>query len=165
MTVMPVRPAATGVLDISSPHITMSNTQPTSITVPSGVFAEIARTHLGIPQLDARDNNEPDFYDCAVWSIKEALNAAYARGQAAANGQDQARDFANDLRVDLLEQFAQTATCTATRLVAHTAWISSEPIATLQQLANATTSSHQLSPQLAAAAQELLRRLRLDDRG
>jgi len=41
----------------------------------------IAQKHLDIETLDTRKSDSLDFHDLAVWSIKEALEAAYRAGQ------------------------------------------------------------------------------------
>jgi len=41
---------------------------------------EIARKHLGITTLDERHMDDLDFHDVSIWSIKNALTAAYAVG-------------------------------------------------------------------------------------
>ncbi len=46
------------------------------------VVAEIAARILRIPTLETRRSDSLDFYDCAVWSIREALIAAHQAGQA-----------------------------------------------------------------------------------
>ena len=40
----------------------------------------IARDILGLETLETRKRDSLDFHDLAVWSIKEALEAAYAAG-------------------------------------------------------------------------------------
>lgn len=40
----------------------------------------IAILHLDIKSLETRKRDALDFYDLAVWSIRSALNAAYAAG-------------------------------------------------------------------------------------
>lgn len=44
----------------------------------------IARDILRIETLETRKSDSLDFHDVAVWSIKEALEAAYRAGQEAA---------------------------------------------------------------------------------
>jgi hypothetical protein len=52
---------------------------------------EIARRHLGLDTLDTRNADALDFHDLAVWSIREALIAAFESGarftRDATNGQ------------------------------------------------------------------------------
>lgn len=43
-------------------------------------IAEIARVHLRIDTLETRMSDGLDFHDCAVWSIRAALEAAYLAG-------------------------------------------------------------------------------------
>jgi Family of unknown function (DUF6900) len=40
----------------------------------------IAKNHLNIPTLRARNSDSLDFHDCGVWQIKKALEEAYAEG-------------------------------------------------------------------------------------
>ena len=49
------------------------------------VVAEIAARILRIPTLETRRSDSLDFYDCAVWSIRDALIEAYAAGQKSQN--------------------------------------------------------------------------------
>jgi hypothetical protein len=44
------------------------------------IIEEIASKHLGIQTLETRKSDSLDFHDCAVWSIKNALEAAYQAG-------------------------------------------------------------------------------------
>lgn len=44
------------------------------------VVAEIARRHLRVPTLQTRQSDSLDFYDLAVWELREALEAAYRAG-------------------------------------------------------------------------------------
>ncbi len=41
---------------------------------------EIARKYLNVPTLATRNSDALDFHECAVWSLKEALEAAYLAG-------------------------------------------------------------------------------------
>lgn len=47
-------------------------------------IARIARDILRIETLETRKSDSLDFHDVAVWSIKEALEAAYRAGQEGA---------------------------------------------------------------------------------
>ena len=47
------------------------------------LLLEIAAKHLHIETLETRNSDGLDFYDVAVWSIRAALEAAFAAGQAA----------------------------------------------------------------------------------
>ena len=49
-------------------------------------LAAIARQILGIPTLERRQSDSLDFHDLAVWSIREALLAAYDLGGVSAMG-------------------------------------------------------------------------------
>ena len=46
----------------------------------------IARDMLGLETLDERKSDSLDFHDLPVWSIREALIAAYRAGQAKSGG-------------------------------------------------------------------------------
>lgn len=46
----------------------------------------IARDMLGLAALDARNSDALDFKEQSVWSIREALEAAYEAGRASAKG-------------------------------------------------------------------------------
>lgn len=46
-------------------------------------FDLIAKECLDIDTLETRNGDSLDFYDCSVWSIRNALTQAYALGQAA----------------------------------------------------------------------------------
>lgn len=43
-------------------------------------LTQIAQTKLGIETLDTRHSDSLDFHDLAVWSLREALEAAYQAG-------------------------------------------------------------------------------------
>ena len=52
---------------------------------PEALLLAIARTHFpNIETLETRNSDCLDFRDVAVWAIRDALEAAYAAGQAAA---------------------------------------------------------------------------------
>ena len=52
--------------------------------VPSeALLLEIAAKHFHIETLETRNSDGLDFHDVAVWSIRAALEAAFAAGQAA----------------------------------------------------------------------------------
>ena len=42
---------------------------------------EIAAKILSIPTLEARRSDQLDFHEVSVWSVKEALEAAFALGR------------------------------------------------------------------------------------
>ncbi len=44
---------------------------------------EIAQRILNIDTLQTRKSDSLDFHDCAVWNIKEALEAAFEAGRKA----------------------------------------------------------------------------------
>lgn len=134
--------------------------------LPIDAITEIARQQLDIDTLEERGRDALDFYDCAVWSIKAALREAYLLGHRTAREEpsepcDQAV-LARDLRIDLLEQFARTGSTDAERFVAHSSWVSEDPMTTLHTFAD-NDAANALTPQLAEAARKLLRRLRVDD--
>ncbi|MFC4235946.1 DUF6900 domain-containing protein [Thalassospira xianhensis] len=56
-----------------------------SFNARQDLFAAIALEHLGISTLETRNSDSLDFHDVAVWSVAEALNAAYNEGMKAAN--------------------------------------------------------------------------------
>ncbi|MEO8243492.1 MAG: hypothetical protein ABI832_14395 [bacterium] len=47
------------------------------------LLMEIAAKHFHIETLEIRNSDGLDFHDVAVWSIRAALEAAFAAGQAA----------------------------------------------------------------------------------
>lgn len=48
------------------------------------LLAAIAKEKLGIDTLETRNSDSLDFHDVAVWSVKDALEAAYRAGLATA---------------------------------------------------------------------------------
>ncbi len=44
---------------------------------------QIAKKHLMIETLEPQNSDSSDFHDCAVWSIKAALESAYEAGRQA----------------------------------------------------------------------------------
>ena len=44
------------------------------------LLTQIAQTHLRIQTLETRNSDSLDFHDVAVWSLREALAAAYKAG-------------------------------------------------------------------------------------
>ncbi len=64
----------------------------------------IARDHLQVPTLDARNSDSLDFHTVAVWSITDALDAAFEAGV------DSAQNDATTIDIhQLLEQRNQVA--------------------------------------------------------
>ena len=62
----------------------MSTKTTTPAKAPSeALLLEIAAKHFHIETLEARNSDRLDFHDVAVWSIRAALEAAFAAGQAA----------------------------------------------------------------------------------
>ena len=53
-------------------------------TAPEALMLDIAKRHFLVETLDTRNSDGLDFHDIAVWSIRAALNEAYAAGLAAA---------------------------------------------------------------------------------
>jgi hypothetical protein len=49
------------------------------------LLEQIAKEHLFIETLETQHSDRLDFHDVAVWSIKSALEAAYAAGKATGN--------------------------------------------------------------------------------
>lgn len=45
------------------------------------LFTQIAQQHLNIETLVERKSDSLDFHDVAVWSVKDALEAAYEAGR------------------------------------------------------------------------------------
>ena len=45
------------------------------------LLSEVAKKHLNIETLETRNSDSLDFYDVAVWSLKDTLEAAYEAGQ------------------------------------------------------------------------------------
>jgi len=54
--------------------------KPNVQTPSDGLMAQIARDHLGIKTLDVRKSDSLDFYEVAVWNVKNALEAAWKAG-------------------------------------------------------------------------------------
>ena len=48
------------------------------------MLVQIAKDELHLETLETRKSDSLDFHDCAVWSIKAALAAAYEAGQQSA---------------------------------------------------------------------------------
>ena len=48
------------------------------------ILTEIAKKHLSLEMLETRNSDSLDFYDIAVWAIKDALQEAYEAGLSAA---------------------------------------------------------------------------------
>ena len=53
------------------------------------IIEKIAKEHLYVEPLQTRNSDSLDFYDCAIWKIREALEAAYQAGIAAAQNANQ----------------------------------------------------------------------------
>jgi hypothetical protein len=67
-------------------HLGATNDQAPNATAEPAV-AEIARRSLHLDTLDTRNSDALDFHDLAVWSIREALVAAYNAGRTAGGRQ------------------------------------------------------------------------------
>ena len=63
-------------------HLGVANDQAPGATAEQAV-AEIARRSLHVDTLESRNSDALDFHDLAVWSIREALVAAYNAGRTA----------------------------------------------------------------------------------
>jgi hypothetical protein len=50
-------------------------------TKKNQILAQIAKDELHLETLETRKSDSLDFHNCAVWSIKAALEAAYEAGQ------------------------------------------------------------------------------------
>lgn len=59
------------------------------------ILADIAKKHLSIDTLDSRQSDRLDFHDLAVWSIEQALEAAFQAGLTAAD--DRRRAWGEEL--------------------------------------------------------------------
>ncbi len=59
------------------------------------ILAEIAKKHLFIDVLDSQQSDRLDFHDLAVWSIEQALEAAFQAGYDAA--EDRRRAWGEEL--------------------------------------------------------------------
>src|SRR5579884_3837257 len=59
------------------------------------ILAEIAKKHLSIDTLDSQRSDRLDFHDLAVWSIEQALEAAFQAGLDAA--EDRRRAWGEEL--------------------------------------------------------------------
>jgi hypothetical protein len=64
--------------------------QPKADPATDALLLEIARKHFPLETLEARNSDSLDFHDVAVWSIRAALEAAFAAGQAASHGTEEA---------------------------------------------------------------------------
>jgi len=70
--------------------MTTKKTKPSSLaqetaietTVRLAAIHRIAREELGLETLDARNSDQLDFHELAVWQIKKALLKAYEAGLA-----------------------------------------------------------------------------------
>lgn len=51
------------------------------------LIMNIAERHFGIKTLETRKSDRLDFYDVAVWNVKDALEEAFAAGQLTATKQ------------------------------------------------------------------------------
>ncbi|WP_273281327.1 DUF6900 domain-containing protein [Pseudooceanicola atlanticus] len=128
---------------------------------PDVVLADIAAQCLDIGTLQTRNRDQLDFHEVSVWSLNEALLRAYDAGKASAVGTKPYSQINDQLRIDLLGQFAQTATNKAEQFVAFTCWTAEDPLEELYALA-ANGSTDPMQANLADAAKTLLGRLRLE---
>ena len=56
------------------------------MTERDGTLQEIASRILDIETLETRRSDDLDLHEVAVWSVKQALEAAYEAGRAAGKG-------------------------------------------------------------------------------
>ena len=52
------------------------------MTSQDQLFTQIASQHLGIDTPETRNSGSLDFHEVAVWTLREALQAAYLAGVA-----------------------------------------------------------------------------------
>jgi len=64
----------------------MTKTENTACNAPIEVLTAIANEHLDIETLQPQNRDQLDFYDCAVWTIQKALEAAFRAGYKAGQG-------------------------------------------------------------------------------
>jgi len=76
----------------------------------------LARQHLSIETLDARNSDSLDFHEVSVWSLRDALEAAYAAGHQAAADATKKKD--EDPKDALAEAIRQALTPHAVALIA-----------------------------------------------
>ena len=50
------------------------------MNIIENLLTQIAQSHLGIQTLETRNSDSLDFHDVAVWSLRDALAAAYKAG-------------------------------------------------------------------------------------
>jgi len=55
--------------------------KPIEESTDSGMISDIAKRLLGIDSLETQHNDRLDFHEVSVWSLKEALEAAYEAGR------------------------------------------------------------------------------------
>lgn len=131
---------------------------------PDAILAEIAAQCLDIETLQTQNRDQLDFHEVSVWSLNEALLRAYDAGKASFAKTTPDSRISDQLRIDLLGQFAHTATNNAEQFVAFTCWTAEDPLDELRALV-ASRSTDTLSANLANAAKTLLGRLRLEQGG
>ena len=64
-------------------HAVTTKTAATAKAPSEALLLEIAAKHFCLETLETRNSDGLDFHDVAVWSIRAALEAAFAAGQAA----------------------------------------------------------------------------------
>jgi hypothetical protein len=64
-------------------HVMTAKTATTAKAPSEALLMEIAARHFRLETLETRNSDGLDFHDVAVWSIRAALEAAFAAGQAA----------------------------------------------------------------------------------
>ena len=58
----------------------MTTTAKPTSTAPEALMLDIAKRHFFVETLDTRNSDALDFHDVAVWSLHDALRAAYEAG-------------------------------------------------------------------------------------
>ncbi|PTX37870.1 hypothetical protein IQ03_05167 [Gemmobacter caeni] len=56
----------------------------TKAPTTAACLTRIAQVHLGLETLEERRSDSLDFHEVSVWSVRDALRAAFEAGQAAA---------------------------------------------------------------------------------
>ncbi|OJY33912.1 MAG: hypothetical protein BGP11_11085 [Rhodobacterales bacterium 65-51] len=55
----------------------------TKAPTTAACLTRIAQVHLGLETLEERHSDSLDFHEVSVWSVRDALQAAFEAGQAA----------------------------------------------------------------------------------
>lgn len=83
---MDVSGAERGAHEIHTDTPAANSAEPEADAAAELAVAEIARKVLRSDSLEARNSDALDFHELAVWSIRDALTAAYEAGARAAGG-------------------------------------------------------------------------------